>query len=386
MTTRTRPGGLAEQWTKGLFITSRLFVLIATTFPFDFSSEDVIHKLFRFFAFEVKDPGFLNDATKNVLLFVPLGFSTAHLMQTRHSTAKARFAAVMIVSSSSSIAVEVLQLFLPGRISSLAGVMTNSFGAFLGFLCYRRWGAAIVGIGSALREKILECNRGRRLAFYFSGYTTALLLMSILLQKASTIRGWDPAYTLVVGNEHTADRPWRGDIADLIIADRAISEDEVAQLLSGVGQSALPATSLLAEYELKGDGPCRDRTRHLPELHWEGKNPHAQEETGVSLAPDHWLETETPVTFLTRRILETSEFTLCITVATADINQTGRARIVSVSTDPYNRNFTLGQDGNDLVFRLRTLATGKNGTDPELVISNVFSDTAPHRILITYAG
>jgi hypothetical protein len=210
--------------------------------------------------------------------------------------------------------------------------------------------------------------------------------VSILLQKASTIRGWDPAYTLILGNEHTADRPWRGHITNLIIADRAISEDEIAQVLSGVNQFALPATSVLAEYELKGDGPYRDRTGHLPDLRWEGKNPHAQEGAGVSLAPDHWLETETPATILTRRILESSEFTLAITTASAEITQTGPARIISVSKDPYNRNFTLGQERNDLIFRLRTLATGKNGTNPELVISNVFSDTEPHRILIAYDG
>jgi glycopeptide antibiotics resistance protein len=386
MATRTRPRELAEQPAKGMFIASLLVVVLATTLPFDFSSEDVIHKLFRFFAFGIKEPGFLDDVIRNVLLFVPLGFSTANLTQTRHSTAKARFAAVMIVCFSSSIAVEVLQLFLPGRISSLADVISNSFGAFLGFLCYRRWGVTVVGVGSTLREKILERNRGRRLALCFCGYTAVLLLVSILLQNASTIRGWDPAYTLVLGNEHTADRPWRGNITELIIADKAISEGEVAQVLSGMGRSALPATSLLAEYELKGDGPYRDRTEHLPELRWEGRNAHAQGEAGVSLAPDHWLETETPVTFLTRRILQTSEFTLCVTTGSADVNQTGPARIVSVSTDPYNRNFTLGQEGNDLIFRLRTLATGKNGTDPELVIPNVFSDAALHRILITYSG
>jgi len=386
MTTRTGLGELAEQWAKGLFIASLLLVIIATTLPFDFSSKDVIHKLFRFFAPDIKYPGFLNDVIMNVLLFVPLGFSVANLAQTRRSRAKASFTVVMIACSSLSIAVEVLQLFLPGRISSVADVMTNSFGASLGFLCYRQWGFTIFGPGSALREKILECSRGKRLALCFSIYATVLLLVSILLQKASTIRGWDPAYTLILGNEHTADRPWRGHITNLIIADRAISEDEIAQVLSGVNQFALPATSVLAEYELKGDGPYRDRTGHLPDLRWEGKNPHAQEGAGVSLAPDHWLETETPATILTRRILESSEFTLAITTASAEITQTGPARIISVSKDPYNRNFTLGQERNDLIFRLRTLATGKNGTNPELVISNVFSDTEPHRILIAYDG
>lgn len=52
---------------------------------------------------------------------------------------------------------------------------------------------------------------------------------------------------------------------------------------------------------------------------------------------------------------------------TADDMQSGPARIVSLSSDTLNRNFTLGQDGDRYDVRLRTSATDDNGT-PSLAV------------------
>ena len=41
--------------------------------------------------------------------------------------------------------------------------------------------------------------------------------------------------------------------------------------------------------------------------------------------------------------------------------QTGPARIVSLSADTGAQNFTLGQEGSDIEFRLRTPVSGRNG-------------------------
>lgn len=41
--------------------------------------------------------------------------------------------------------------------------------------------------------------------------------------------------------------------------------------------------------------------------------------------------------------------------------QSGPARILTISSDAYRRNLTLAQDGSDLVLRLRTEDTGRNG-------------------------
>ncbi len=48
-------------------------------------------------------------------------------------------------------------------------------------------------------------------------------------------------------------------------------------------------------------------------------------------------------------------------ITPANTTQTGPARIVSLSLDLYNRNFTLGQQGNRYDMRLRTTGTSNNG-------------------------
>ncbi len=65
-----------------------------------------------------------------------------------------------------------------------------------------------------------------------------------------------------------------------------------------------------------------------------------------------------------------------------NLEQDGPARIVSFSKDARNRNFTLGQSKNRLVFRLRTPRTGANGTKPQVTLSAL--DTRPHHVLVTY--
>jgi len=110
-----------------------------------------------------------------------------------------------------------------------------------------------------------------------------------------------------------------------------------------------------------------------------------QEEANVFLGPHHWLET-TSAAMLTQAIRRTNQFTVSATVATADTAQSGPARIISLSGDPYRRNFTLGQEGTHLVFRLRTPLTGANGTKPELLVPDIFVDTNRHHLAITYDG
>ncbi|WP_088240893.1 hypothetical protein [Calothrix rhizosoleniae] len=77
---------------------------------------------------------------------------------------------------------------------------------------------------------------------------------------------------------------------------------------------------------------------------------------------------------------------LLTTFATAQISQTGPARIISISKDHDQRNLTLGQDGSDLVLRLRTPIMGNNGTNPQMVIPDVLNNNKSHHLIITYNG
>jgi hypothetical protein len=72
-------------------------------------------------------------------------------------------------------------------------------------------------------------------------------------------------------------------------------------------------------------------------------------------------------------------------VEAADPRQRGPARIVSYSLDAAHRNFTLGQQEDHLVMRLRTDTTDLNGK-PSLQVPGVFDGGGVRHVAITYDG
>jgi len=79
----------------------------------------------------------------------------------------------------------------------------------------------------------------------------------------------------------------------------------------------------------------------------------------------------------------TSELGVEIRFASHAANQTGPARVISFSSDPYSRNFTLGQEADRLLFRLRTPNTGENGMSPQTDLVSVAAHKAYH-VVVSY--
>ena len=63
--------------------------------------------------------------------------------------------------------------------------------------------------------------------------------------------------------------------------------------------------------------------------------------------------------------------------------QSGPARIVSFSRDSNERNFTLGQDGDKLILRLRTERNDKNGTNPQVTLGKIVIGEPMH-VVVSY--
>lgn len=66
-----------------------------------------------------------------------------------------------------------------------------------------------------------------------------------------------------------------------------------------------------------------------------------------------------------------------------DLKQNGPARIVTFSSSAGERNFTLGQQDDRLIFRLRTPSTGLNGVQPEVSLCHVAAGR-PQHVAVTY--
>ncbi len=79
----------------------------------------------------------------------------------------------------------------------------------------------------------------------------------------------------------------------------------------------------------------------------------------------------------------TGELTVLAVIQTNDLDQSGPARIVSFSTDSQSRNFTLGQQGDQLIFRLRTSQSDNNGTSPQITLGPLRAGDPIH-VVLTY--
>lgn len=351
------------QQTKLISITITFFglflVLFCTLFPFNFLFEETFSSL---------DPHFFllgwgkldtTDIVLNIFLFLPIGFGlTGYLMQNKGAANLSIIGVIFLVSIGLSYSVEILQIFQPSRSPALVDVLSNCAGGLIGYIFYR-W-------------------------FLLSSFLLAFVA-SIPFQLHTDLSNWDKTFPLLLGNERTENRPWEGYISQLHITNRVISKESIAQFFSGKVPFDSMENSLLASYHLSGTGSYNDQTGLMGELVWTGEPNDVQHDKGVLLGPRHWLKSALPATYLTQRIMDSSQFTLITTVATNKTNQTGPARIVSLSGDTGHRNFTLGQDENNLIFRLRTPLTGENGY-PECIVEDIFSTTDPKNLIISYNG
>ncbi len=105
---------------------------------------------------------------------------------------------------------------------------------------------------------------------------------------------------------------------------------------------------------------------------------------GVEISSNSGLHSIAPAERLYDNFVSGRGISMEVWLETEDLTQTGPARIVSYSLDTGLRNFTLGQEGRDLVMRVRTTYTDLNGINHAMQISNVFVPGAPMHLVATY--
>jgi VanZ family protein len=356
-----------------------LFIVSATLSPFSFE--------FRFVdaagivdALRLK-PSSLLDFPRNIILFFPFGFGLASLLAGCGFPVRLTFLLVVLGSLISTVSVETLQLFLPGRVPNLSDVLANSFGGATGGIVFQWW---------RMRKRWLPAVRRKassRNVFFLAGvyYLTALLLAAALLLGFRPA-GWDLGYPLVLGNEPSKDRPWTGNIRNLVFLDRAVNDAVASQMLRGDVPSIL-RHAVIADYPLTVDVGGREKHGRLPDLvapvrgHSNGFN-----SGGAIIRDGSCLATEAAAELIAGRINSNAQFTVALTLAPSQLAQSGPSRIVTISQNPFRRNLTLGQEGASLVLRWRSPLTGKNGATFELQFPGIFVSTQAQRLILSDNG
>ncbi len=347
-------------------------IVMLTLFPFKFEAvawgkKDALKQFFR-------NPSDAFDFFGNILLFMPLGYGLSQWLKFKPFTPVIKFTLVLGISLAGTIAVETLQLFQPGRSSSIIDIFTNTLGGTLG---------GTIGL-LGLDQLITPTNQWLGRQWQKQRSLTIALSLWIVLMLGSTwklstmthLKNWDQNYNLIIGNEATGDRPWLGKVQAVSISDRALSETEVQQFLQGSTFPTLDQS--LADYDMTGTAPYLDRSRlNLPPLESRSNptppNPNSS-----------WHITQDPPVKLNEALQKTSAFTLATTFETQSLDQTGPARLISLSQDTQHRNLTLGQNNRQLIVRLRTPITGENGDTLELRSPNYLQQNRSHRVVLTY--
>lgn len=296
-------------------------ILVTTAVPLEIGSEANWNGRFG-----------LADLAQNLLLYAPLGMALR----------RRPLWLVVVLACALSSAIEISQLWSVGRSASLLDVASNTLGAGAAALIASRFSDRFQETRSIVRVRTTQVA------------LAALVLIGVFAAWAvpvtsAELSNWDPSYSLLLGNEQTSDRPWRGSVSEL----RLLSPSPGADNFERRGGPGID-TIALWQRTFVGGPPVR---------------------LSDSLAAR-----------FVRIAMANGSFAIAARLQTSSTSQEGPARIVSFSKDPFHRNFDLGQQGERLIFRVRTPITGLNGELHRASSQSVLRTGESIEVAVSYDG
>jgi glycopeptide antibiotics resistance protein len=360
------------------------YVCIATLYPFELS-RDPLHSLGGALAQSFARFG-PKDFFVNVALFIPFGALFYFWWAPSRSKASVVLFATL-AGALTSLSIELLQVWFtrqPSGYDFLSNTLGAAAGALLALACpagfsdpaYRCWQKA-ERAGVALSLALL---------------LGAVPLVVSIAQLLAPFGIWDSRFTFQIGNEATYNRPWLGKIHLVALYSRALAADEVARHFHR-GPSALnmPSTDdVVALYAFnEGSGNIvRDVSGFEPALDLsfspKGRVRWLDGGNGIEIVKPSIVRSNNPPTKLYEALRATDALSIEVWMTPDNTVQGGPARIVSFSRNTSERNFTLGQEGHEIEFRLRTPVSGMNGTPLALKTTKDISPSEISHVIATY--
>ena len=358
-------------------------VLCLTLYPFDFTTQGVPARLGAFLRPSIASiDGLADDILVNILLFVPLGYALAIFIKRKRGGVWMPLFLVTLAGFLLSLSIEMLQVFLPFRYSSLFDVGSNALGSAIGSVLH-----GLVG-GRVSRSIALAYDDRRKarkwLVIAYACALVAAVTLVAALQFTLRISEVNRTWPLTIGNEPTGSRPWNGTIKQVIVA---LSPLDAAGVQKAFEQQQLPfsdASLITSHFVFSGNPPYTNLSSAKATLVQRGTGSKTAETGGFTTQGTRWLESKEAGFVLSSFLAASSRFTVLTTVAAATLEQTANARIIAIAADHTKQNFSLVHHQRDLVVRFRTMVTGINGTTPQFVVNDVFRDTLAHTIIATF--
>ena len=328
----------------------------------------------------------LKDYWQNILLFIPWGFALAAISNSKIKHIWIILFISLFCSAFLSTSIEFIQLFLADRVSNLTDIICNSLGGCLGGILYLNRLHIINFIVLVVRGNFRRLSY-RSIFLAIAIHCSIITLGILVLLFGVNLDNWDNGYHLAIGNEVTGDRPWNGKLRSLYISDRGLDTSEIAKVFQDSSSFFESDSNLVMALDFTSD-----RTSNLVWQHKSNKKTivnntqdlNHNNNSIINLNQKQWFKSKLPTVNLSNRIEKTAELTISLNIATNDLNQFGPARIISLSKNIYIQNLVIGQQKNDLYFRLRTSLSGRNASQPEFIVPNVFKSQNFQQILVTF--
>jgi glycopeptide antibiotics resistance protein len=370
------------------------YVLIVTLYPFE-PSADVADSLGQFISgfFTLIREGWKQLASKdflvNICFFIPCGVLLYCALESSEHPKTLKICLATLCGACISFIIELCQVFV-SRYPSAFDVLSNTIGTGCGAVLSALWPRPVAVLADSFWEKAERS----RIALCLVVLYGALPFILSVSQSLAPFRIWDSRFSFQIGNEATLDKPWLGKIYLVALYNRALPEDEVSknfyQGFASAASKKRASEGLIALYtfsERRGDivhdmsgfkKPLdliilpQDRVRWL------------ESSDGIEILQPAILRSQQPGTKLVSAVSANGELSIEVWLTPDNTVQDGAARIVSLSADRTTRNFTLGQAGANIEFRVRTPVSITNRSPLVLGSENAFSTLERSHIVATY--
>lgn len=379
-----------RNWFCLLLIASLIGILTATLSPFNFVIPETLD--FSTVIQKFHHGTNIKDYVRNIFLFIPLGISLGGILGTyKHQPWLIILLAGLLSGIVLSSSIELSQITLNTRVSSISDIVCNSLGGTLGTTIYTTR-QEFTRLARAITDNKYSQVNQQFLLTLLIGYCLTFLLGARLLKHNLNLSNWNDNYYLAIGSEVTGRVTWNGYLANLEIYDRALNSEEITKTWNHSQLDCNNSSGLITAYNFDHHQEYyEDNCGQSPNLTWQHNSFPAKDrwkpinsQQSVLFKHRHSLISQTATKNINQSIKQSGEFSLSLAVATNRLKQIGPARIISLADSVGSRNLLIGQTGKNLVLFLRTPITGHHASQPSFLIPNLFADYKLHHLLIIY--
>jgi VanZ family protein len=380
------PAGEAPQRLLLLLASALAIAYTLAPFEFSFPQAQLWSRLRE--ALEITSPDGVIRVVAHFIAFFIFGVLVAAVYE--RSLERCGFNRFVVGALLFCVSLEFAQIFEESRHARITDLLGNAAGLCLGALGSIRWS----------RMRAVRVAFQKQTCRYPVQFYSAVFILATTIWCSAALRpvfgglkrmNWNDNYRLVIGNETDGSRPWLGEIRYIGIYGGALTSQQVLLALGRLNARRevrdFGTMGLLAGYnftrgranEISPEGSLNSAglTLEVPEsCEWGGEG------GGVLVRHSALMASRNTASDLTRAIVSSGAFSVEAWICPLNKTQKGPARIVSLSDGIWKRNFTLGQEAADGVFRVRNGINGTNGREHELHGKGVVQNVLHHLVAV----